>query len=124
MDIANYVELENSLQKLVNIIKVQPGIKKIIVFGSYARKEVTEKSDLDVLVIQDTDMPWYKRLTGLSRQNVKVSVDMLVFTPDEFEELKTRTGSVVIEALKEGITVYEEQSAVGIGRFKERIPVI
>ena len=124
MDIAKYAELENSLQKLVNIIKEQPGIKKIIVFGSYARKKLTENSDLDVLVVQDTDIPWYKRLTGLSRENVEVSIDMLVFTPDEFEELKTKTGSVVVEAIKEGITVYEEQSAVSVGRFKERIPII
>ncbi len=124
MDIAKYAELENSLQKLVNIIKEQPGIKKIIVFGSYARKKLTENSDLDVLVVQDTDIPWYKRLTGLSRENVEVSIDMLVFTPDEFEELKTKTGSVVDEAIKEGITVYEEQSAVSAGRFKERIPII
>ncbi len=124
MDIAKYAELENSLQKLVNIIKEQPGIKKIIVFGSYARKKLTENSDLDVLVVQDTNIPWYKRLTGLSRENVEVSIDMLVFTPDEFEELKTKTGSVVDEAIKEGITVYEEQSAVSAGRFKERIPII
>lgn len=124
MDIAKYAELENSLQKLVNIIKAQPGIKKIIVFGSYARKKLTENSDLDVLVVQDTDIPWYKRLTGLSREDVAVSIDMLVFTPDEFEELKTKTGSVVVEAIKEGITVYEEQSAVSAGRFKERVPII
>jgi len=38
---------------------------KIILFGSYARGDATEESDLDILIIQPSHLPRYKRSTPI-----------------------------------------------------------
>ncbi|HDH58254.1 MAG TPA: hypothetical protein ENF16_06560 [Bacteroidetes bacterium] len=45
----NETEVDTKLKKLVSILK-KHGIKKISIFGSYARGMVNAESDLDVLV--------------------------------------------------------------------------
>ncbi|MEE9376762.1 MAG: nucleotidyltransferase family protein [Candidatus Lokiarchaeia archaeon] len=44
------IELNEEIKKKIISILVKHGIKKILVFGSYARNEATPKSDLDLIV--------------------------------------------------------------------------
>ncbi len=41
--------------------------EKIILFGSYATGKVTEESDVDVLIVADTDLPVKERFPAVSR---------------------------------------------------------
>ncbi len=46
----NKIELNEEIKKKIISILIKHGIKKILVFGSYARNEATPKSDLDLIV--------------------------------------------------------------------------
>ena len=65
----------------------EAGVKRAIVFGSWARGEADGFSDLDLAVVMDTDLPRPKRALALTRkldEALPVVVDLLVYTPDEF----------------------------------------
>ena len=40
----------------------------IIIFGSVAKGEAGGRSDLDILVVMDTELPYYKRATEVRRK--------------------------------------------------------
>jgi len=46
----NKSHLNEEVKKIIISILVKHGIKRILVFGSYARNEATTKSDLDLIV--------------------------------------------------------------------------
>ena len=46
----NKFHLKEDIKEMIISILVKHGIKRILVFGSYARNEATTKSDLDLIV--------------------------------------------------------------------------
>jgi len=46
----NRLHLKEEIKEIIISILVKHGIKRILVFGSYARNEATTKSDLDLIV--------------------------------------------------------------------------
>lgn len=88
----------------------QSAAKKAIVFGSYARGEADEYSDLDLIIVAETEVPFLERFrdyTGIYKLWLK-GLDMLVYTPDELERMRDEENPFVTRALDEGIVIYEE----------------
>lgn len=80
--------------------------KAIILFGSAARGEVGEDSDLDILVIQETNKPFTDRIRE-ARANVRTNIplDIIVITPKEAKELPKKN-SFFSQILKEGKLIH------------------
>ncbi len=77
------------------------GATLVLVFGSFARGKVRSWSDLDMIAVMDSDLPFIKRLGELYGEIApKVGLDLLVYTPDEWQEMQRR--SFIQRALKEG----------------------
>jgi predicted nucleotidyltransferase len=98
--------IRNYIRHLESDIKVQ----KVILFGSHARGQAHEWSDIDLAVISDDlkGLDQLQRIELLSpaRRGCDVSLEPLGFTLDEYEtasrltflgEIK-RTGKVIYEA--------------------------
>jgi predicted nucleotidyltransferase len=85
---------------------------KIILFGSYARGEATEMSDIDLLVISETSLPRPKRSAPIYSllRDYPVSKDILVYTPEEAEQYRDLPAATIRRALLEGIVLYERQA--------------
>ena len=84
------------------------GVKRAVAFGSYARGVADAWSDLDLAVVMETDLPRLERgrLLGDLYDALPVSLDVLVFTPAEFEQ-GIQAGLDVFAAIAtEGITVF------------------
>ncbi len=84
--------------------------KKVVVFGSYAREEADEYSDLDLIIVAETETPFLERFrdyTGIFDIWLK-GLDMLIYTPDELERMQEEENPFVTHALGEGIVIYEE----------------
>jgi len=83
--------------------------EKIILFGSYARGDFGDDSDLDLLVV----IPGVKHLRHEStrlREELRgllVPVDIVVATPEQMERLGDVPGMVYRTALIEGKVLYE-----------------
>jgi len=74
-------------------------------FGSYARNEANEDSDVDVFFIQKSELPRPKRTAQAYRVMRKwhVAKDIVVYTPEEFSRWKHVEGSLCYNVLHEGI---------------------
>lgn len=84
------------------------GVKRAIVFGSWARGEADGFSDLDLAVVMDTDHPSPKRALALTREldeALPVVVDLLVYTPDEFAACEADGFGVFDLLHREGVEI-------------------
>lgn len=98
-------EIKNRIIKALNPLK-------IILFGSHAWGIPEEDSDLDLLVIMETDETPIKRIVRVSRlfKKRKLPMDILVKTPKEIEE-RLRIGDPFFkEVLEKGRLLYERTS--------------
>jgi len=102
---------EDLLEEVVRRILSVTQPEKIILFGSYARGEATEESDIDILIIQASDLPRYKRSTPirLALRGLFPSKDIVIYTPEEVEEWKSASTSFIASVLREGRILYEKK---------------
>jgi len=79
------VLLEEALKNVVAACSAEPSVCEAYVFGSYATEKIGPTSDLDVLVIRDTDLGIIDRAVDLKMAaRSRVNVDLVVVTPYEF----------------------------------------
>lgn len=107
-------ELKRMAERLRPIFE-QHRIARAIVFGSLARGEASRRSDLDLIVVMDTEQRFLDRydvlLAPLARAFPERMLDLLIYTPEELERLASRR--FIARALREGQTIYEcEQESV------------
>lgn len=102
--------LESIREALAPVLR-RAGACKAIVFGSYARGEADEYSDLDLIVIAETDLPFFKRHERFSGiyDIWRKGLDLLIYTPAELEQMQTEGRPFIQRALQEGVVIYEEQ---------------
>ncbi len=85
------------------------GIIKAILFGSWARGEATQRSDIDLILVQETDKRFFERYDGILYEINKIAaagpVELLIYTPSELKALAHR--KFIAQALKEGKVIYE-----------------
>ena len=104
-------QFNNQTQKAVNILKKSYHPDKIILYGSVARGDFTEDSDIDLLIIKkgvdkiEPHLPIYQALTLLD--NI-YRVEPRVYSPEEIK--RTPKNNFYLQtALKEGKTLYENR---------------
>jgi uncharacterized protein len=86
--------------------------QKIILFGSWARGEADDESDLDLIVIKETPARFLDRLSDIyALLGDFGAVDVLVYTPQEVAQMLAEGNAFLEDALAEGIVLYEEKPA-------------
>jgi predicted nucleotidyltransferase len=82
--------------------------ERIILFGSHARGDAGEDSDLDLLVIERDVADRASEMVRLRRllRPLRIPVDVLVFSRGEVERWGDQPGSALYWALREGRVVY------------------
>ena len=99
------MEIDIKQYIISNLAEFNP--EKIILFGSYARNEVDEESDIDIIVVYQTEKKFMDRLEELyMKWSIPKAVDILAYTPDEFMDMM-RDNFFLKQAVKEGIIIYE-----------------
>ena len=83
--------------------------EKIILFGSHAYGTPTYDSDVDLLVIWDTDASWQDRHLAVARllRPRVFSVDLLVRTPGEIKTSLEKGDFFLREIISQGRMLYE-----------------
>ncbi|MFQ5455844.1 MAG: nucleotidyltransferase domain-containing protein [Nitrospirota bacterium] len=102
---------EEEIKEIINKIKDFSDPEKILLFGSYAKRNPSDASDIDILIIKLSDEPFHKRarkIRAIFRES-GIPLDILVYTPEEIERLKNIKGNMVNETLKSGVVVYEKR---------------
>jgi len=89
------------------IAALQP--EKIILFGSYAYGNPTPDSDVDLLVVMETNKPRKEHVVDVSLLLYPrlFPVDILVKTPEEIEEALKKRDFFIREIVTKGQVLYE-----------------
>jgi predicted nucleotidyltransferase len=99
----------DKINEVVNRIAINFNPERIILFGSYANGIPDKGSDLDLLIIQETDLPMHKRGLDirLSLIGTMIPIDVLVYTKKEFDEEKKKRFSFINSAIRNSKVIYE-----------------
>lgn len=113
---SNYIFKKDNYQKemdrITEIIQDKYKPEKIILFGSLARGELREGSDIDMLIIKDSNKKKYARV--LDVLNLIKDIDRrlpyapIVLSRREFEQGLQEKGYFFRQILKDGQVLYEK----------------
>lgn len=101
--------LKVELSRIVDVLKKKYQPEKIILFGSFADGGIHAWSDIDMVVIKDTEERFIDRLHTISSlTKPSVGVNFIVYTPAECRDMIDRNHYFFVdEILKKGRTIYE-----------------
>ncbi len=107
--IAN-TQIRKIITDSVNKISFEYNPKKIILFGSYAYGDPTEESDIDLLIIKNTDKRpidrWLEVKKFLRDISQTVSISPLVYTEKEIADRLAIKDFFVKDILEKGEVLY------------------
>lgn len=102
--------MEELISKIVKEIKEKYEPIKIILYGSYSYGTQTQDSDIDILVIKNTnERPidrWIKLKKILRNVVKKIPISPLVYNPKEIEERLAIKDFFIKEILENGKVIY------------------
>ena len=100
---------EPLLQTIVQRLLAAGRPQKIILFGSQARGLAGRDSDYDLLVIENSSQPRYRRAVSYRRalKDLGTSKDIVVWTPQEVAEWQIVSNAFITTVLREGTVLYE-----------------
>jgi len=86
--------------------KLNPDI--VVLFGSFATGDINEGSDIDILVVADFKEGFLDRIRTLMDLNTfKIPIEPVGYTPEEFNQMKNRKNTFMMEVLEKGKVLYK-----------------
>jgi len=99
--------LDESLRRIIQQLSELPSVEKVILFGSYAAGRRDLFTDLDIVVIMQSDQAFIDRIAGIYLLlQPAVDLDILVYTPEEFKRLSQ--SGFLRTVLEMGQVLYEK----------------
>jgi uncharacterized protein len=83
------MELEK-LKKILAPVFSRKRVKRALLFGSFARGTGTRHSDLDILIVQDSDKRFFDRFDPFNELFDRLpnrAIALFIFTPEELERI-------------------------------------
>jgi predicted nucleotidyltransferase len=95
--------------------------KFIVLFGSSAKGNYNQRSDLDLLIVTDSLKGTYFDKHLKMQEMNPGGIDFFVYSTTEFEQMVKEFHLIVLEALPEGIFVYDEGEGRKYKKYLEDI---
>jgi predicted nucleotidyltransferase len=101
--------IDEAVERLVEAARP----RKIILFGSYARGDARERSDLDFMVIEREVKERHKEMARLHDvlRPLRVPVDVLVVSEDRFNYWSDTPNTIYYEAKQQGKVYYDDETS-------------
>ncbi|MEW6686085.1 MAG: nucleotidyltransferase domain-containing protein [Candidatus Edwardsbacteria bacterium] len=97
---------EREIRRIVKGYKPE----KVIIFGSLARGDINRGSDLDLILIKETEERFDRRIeTVLKYVKGEIGVEPIIYTRGELSMLLKQKNDFLETVLAEGKVVYEKQ---------------
>ena len=100
-------EVEPELARIVEHL-ASYGAERVVLYGSYARGDFNVDSDVDLLILKETNERFIDRIaSALAVTGARIPVEPIVYTPEEIEEMRARRSGLLADAEREGNVLYE-----------------
>ena len=100
----------NLVKRFLNLIIKKFNLKKIIVFGSFARGDYHKGSDLDLVIVGEFKERFIDRIGKIIELNDSdLVIEAMVYTEEEFQKMIQERRPFIEQVLEEGIVVYEKK---------------
>jgi predicted nucleotidyltransferase len=98
------------VKRFINLIIKKFNLKKIIIFGSFARGDYHKGSDLDLIIVGEFKERFIDRIGKVIELNDSdLEIEAMVYTEEEFQKMIKERRPFIEQALEEGIVVYEKR---------------
>ena len=99
---------EHDIKRVATHVGTEANAERVILFGSHARGDAKENSDVDFMIIAESKLPRFKRSRELYKlfRPYPFAMDLLVYTPQEVERGKKSPVSFMSTVLREGKTLF------------------
>jgi predicted nucleotidyltransferase len=104
VDIERSEELINEIKAFAAKLKNDLPVREVYLYGSFAKGEIHEGSDIDLLIIGDFAERFFDRI-GKILELTDLPIEPLVYTVEEFEEFKKSQNPFIMEVLKTAIKI-------------------
>lgn len=102
--------LEKELERFLRILIEEEDPELILLYGSLVSGKIHESSDIDLVVVQDSDQPFFARTWQIRKMlKPQVGADILCYTPDEFGHLYHNRLFFKQEIVGKGKVLYERR---------------
>ena len=99
--------LESELERYLNLLETHYDPEAILLFGSAATDDMHEWSDLDLVIVKETELRFLDRIKEvISLLQPQVGVDIIVYTPREFAQLSEERAFVRDEIIAKSRVLY------------------
>lgn len=115
VDIERSEEIFEKIARYVERVVKQLKPSAVILFGSFAKRDINEASDVDILVIADFKEPFLDRIKVLLDLNegIGLPLEPVGYTLEEFREMARGGNRFLQEVLKHGEVLYGKIPADG-----------
>lgn len=104
-------QVKQDLSRLLKKLIVGYAPQQVILFGSFAYGKPDQHSDLDLLIVKETNKPPFQRRVEVGRiiqdQSRMTPIQPLVITPQELKEQLQKGNPFLIEILQQGEVLYD-----------------
>ena len=104
----------STIQAIAQLIVERFNPEQVILFGSHARGEVGEHSDVDLLIMLHDDAGRSQRGNPIRRaiaERFVLPVDVIIRSPEALAAQRNDPYSFIHKVLKEGEVLYERRAA-------------
>ena len=89
VNIEDSKKIHEQLKDLANLLKSKHKVKRVYLYGSFAKGNFNEGSDIDIVVVGEFEGKMPQRIKKIF-DLTSLPVEPLVYTEAEFEEMKER----------------------------------
>ncbi len=108
VDLTRSQEIFKKIERYKDRVLRELNPQAVVLFGSFARDDINEGSDVDIMVIADFKEPFLDRIKLLLDLNdeLKLPLEPVGYTPEELTKMEKEGNRFIREVLASGKVLY------------------
>ncbi len=100
VDIQRSKEIFKELKEFIETLRQTLPVKEVYLYGSFAKGEIHEGSDIDLIIVGDFKERFFDRI-GKVLDLTDLPIEPLVYTEEEFKQMKNEGNPFIAEIMKD-----------------------